>query len=78
LQENEHRKEIMGEKGKSHITDIRERKRLHRYGHVKSMPEERFPKLITYWVLRGRRKRGCPKKNVDGRSTSSHDKKLRT
>jgi len=64
LQENEHRKEIMGEKGKSHITDIRERKRLHRYGHVKSMPEERFPKLITYWILRGRRKRGCPKKKT--------------
>jgi hypothetical protein len=43
------------------------------------MPEERIPKLIMEWIPLERRKRGRPKKNVDGRSTSSHgDKKFRT
>jgi len=43
------------------------------------MPEERIPKLIMDWIPRERRKRGRPKNNVDGRSTSSHDnKKFRT
>ena len=37
------------------------------------MPEERIPKLIMDWIPRERRKRGRPQKNVDGRSTSSHD-----
>jgi hypothetical protein len=42
------------------------------------MPEERIPKLITEWLPEKRRKR-TPKKNVDGRSTSSHDsEKFRT
>jgi hypothetical protein len=33
------------------------------------MPEERIPKLIMEWIPEERRKRGCPRKNVDGRST---------
>ena len=66
----------MGVKGQP---DIIERKRLQWYGHVKRMPEDRIPKLIMKWIPRERRKSGHPRKNVDGRSTSSHDnKKLRT
>jgi hypothetical protein len=44
------------------------------------MPEERIPKLIMEWIPQDIRKRGRPKKkNVDGRSTSSHDnEKFRT
>jgi hypothetical protein len=43
------------------------------------MPEERIPKLILEWVPAERRKRGRPKKNMDGRSTCSHDsEKYRT
>ena len=38
---NEHIKEIMRVKGKP---DIIEQKRLHWYGHVKRMPEERMTK----------------------------------
>jgi len=41
---NEHMKEIMGLKGKPDIIDIRKKKRLQWYGHVKRMPEERKPK----------------------------------
>jgi hypothetical protein len=37
--------------------------------------EERIPKLIVEWIPREGRKRGTPKENVDGMSTSSHDKK---
>ena len=48
------------------------------YCHVKRMPEERITKLIMDWIPRERRKRGRPRKNVDGRSTSSHDKKFKT
>ena len=58
----------MGVKGKPDITDIIEQKRLQRYGHVKRMSEERIPKLIVDWIPQERRK-----KNMDGRSTSSHD-----
>jgi hypothetical protein len=36
----------MGVKGKPDIIDIIEKKRQHRYGHIKRMPEERIPKLI--------------------------------
>jgi hypothetical protein len=43
------------------------------------MPEERIPKLIMEWISRERRKRGPPRKIVDGKSKSSHDnKKFRT
>jgi hypothetical protein len=41
---NEHIKEIMGVKEKLDIIDIRERKRLQWYGHVKRTKEERLPK----------------------------------
>ena len=56
---NEHRKELMGVKGKPDIIDIIEQKRLQWYGHVKRMPEERIPKLIMEWIPQERRKRGC-------------------
>jgi len=52
----------MGVKGKPDITDIIEKKRLQRYGHVKRMPEERIPKLIMEWVPLERRKRGSQEK----------------
>ena len=69
----------MGVKGKPDIIDVIERKRLQWCGHVKRMPEERIPKLIMEWIPRERRKKRTSKKNVDGRSTSSHDsKKFRT
>jgi hypothetical protein len=44
------------------------------------MPEERIPKLIMEWIPEERRKRRRPRKTwIDGRSTSSHNKKkLRT
>ena len=41
---NEHIKEIMGVKGKP---DIKEKKTLQCYGHVKIIPEERIPKLTV-------------------------------
>jgi IS5 family transposase len=65
----------MGVKEKPDIIDIIERKRLQWYGHVKRMQEERLLKLIMEWIPRERRKRGRPKKNVDGRCTSSHENK---
>jgi hypothetical protein len=39
------------------------------------MQEERLPKLIMEWIPGKRRKRGRPKKNGEGRGTSSHGKK---
>ena len=61
------------------VIDIIENKRLQWYGHVKMMAEERILKLIMDWIPRERRKRGRPRINVDGRSTSSHDNmKFRT
>jgi hypothetical protein len=36
----------MGVRGKPDIIDIIEKKRLHWYGHVKRMLEERIPNLI--------------------------------
>jgi hypothetical protein len=57
---NENIKEIMGVKGKPGIIDVIEKKRLKWYGHVKSMPEERIPKLIMEWIPEERRKRGRP------------------
>jgi hypothetical protein len=43
---NEYIKEIVVVKGKPDITYIIEKKKLQWYGHFKSMPEERIPKLI--------------------------------
>jgi hypothetical protein len=72
---NEHIKEIMRVKGKPDITDIIEKKTLH----VKKMPKERIPELIMEWIPAERKKKRTSKKNVDGRSTSSHDNnKFRT
>jgi hypothetical protein len=67
-------------KGKPDIIDIIEKKRLQWYGHVQRMPEERIPKLFMEWIPKEKKKtKGTSKKNVDGRSTSSHDnKKFRT
>jgi Tfp pilus assembly pilus retraction ATPase PilT len=65
-------------KGKPDIIDIIEKKRLLCYGQVKRMPEERISKLIMECIQEERRKRTF-KKNVGGRSTSSHgNKKFRT
>jgi IS5 family transposase len=47
----------MGVKEKPDIIDIIEKKRLHWYGHVKRMQEERIPKLIMEWIPGERRKR---------------------
>jgi len=64
----------MGVKGQP---DIIEKKRLQWYGHVKRMPEERIPEL--FMDTTGEKEKRRFKKNVDGRSTSSHDnKKFRT
>ena len=52
----------MGVKGKPGIIDIIEKKRLQWYGDVKTMPEERIPKLIMEWVPLERRRRGRPRK----------------
>jgi len=65
----------MGLKEKPDIVDIIERKRLQWYGYVKRMQEERLPKLIMEWIPGERRKRGRPRKNVDGRRTISHENK---
>jgi hypothetical protein len=59
---NEHLKKIMGVKGKPNIIYIIEKKRLQWYGHVKSIPEERIPKLIMEWIPEERKKRGRPRK----------------
>jgi len=68
---------LFGNKGKEKpdIVDIIERKRLQWYGHVKRMQEERLPKLINGVDTRGKKKKRTSKKNVDGRCTSSHEKK---
>jgi hypothetical protein len=49
-------------KGKPDIIGIIVKKRLQRYGHVKRMPEDSIPKLITEWIPKDRRKRGRQKK----------------
>jgi hypothetical protein len=69
----------MGVKGKPDIIDFIEKKRLQWYDHIKRMPEARIPKLIMEWIPLERTKKRTSKKNVDGRSISSHDnKKFRT
>jgi hypothetical protein len=42
--------------------DSIEKKRLQWCGHVKRIPEERIPKLITEWIPLERRERGRPRK----------------
>jgi hypothetical protein len=64
-----------------YIIDIIGKKRLQWYVHVKRMPEERIPKLFMEWIPEEREReiKKTSKKNVDGRSTSSHDsEKFRT
>ena len=59
---NEHIKEIMGVKEKPDIIDIIDRKRLQWYGHVKSMQDDRLPKLIMEWIPEERRKEDVQEK----------------
>jgi hypothetical protein len=76
---NEQIKKIMGVKGKPDIIDIMVKKRLQSYGHVKSMPEEENAKINYGMDTRGEKKKRKSKKNVDGRTASSHDsEKFRT
>ena len=49
-------------KGKQDIMDIKQKKRLQWYDHVKRMPEDRIPKLIMEWTPPERRKIGHPRK----------------
>jgi hypothetical protein len=76
---NEYIKEIMEVKVTPETIDIIGKERLQWYGQVESMPEERTQKLIIKWIPQERRNRGCPRKKLDGRITSSHySKKFRT
>ena len=69
----------MGVKGKPDMTDIIERKRLQWYGHVKKDVRGENTKINYEMDSTGEKDKRTCKKNVDGRSTSSHDnKKLRT
>jgi len=65
---NEHIEEIMGVNGKPDIIDIIEKKRLQWYGHVKSENTKANCGIDTA----REKEKGTSKKNVDGRSTSSH------
>jgi hypothetical protein len=51
----------VGEREAGHHRHHREEKATW-YCHVKSMPEERIPKLIMEWISEERRKRGYPRK----------------
>jgi hypothetical protein len=53
---------IKNEHIKPDIIDITEKKRLQWYGHDKSLPDDRIPKLIMEWIPEERRKRGRPRK----------------
>jgi len=65
----------MGVKEKPDIIDIIERKGLQWYGHVIKDARRETTK-INYGVdTRGKKKKKTSKKNVDGRSTSSHETK---
>jgi len=77
---NEYIKEIMGAKGKLDITDIKEKKRKTTmvWPHQKDARGQNTK--INYGMdTKGGKEKRPSKKNVDGRSTSSHDnKKFRT
>jgi len=77
---NEYTKEIMGAKGKPDIIDIREKKRKDYNGMATSKGCQRTEYQINYGMdTMGEKEKRTSKKNVDGRSTSSHDnKKFRT
>jgi hypothetical protein len=47
----------MGVKGKPDIIDIIQKERLHWYGQVKRIREERIQTLINEWIPEGRSKR---------------------
>jgi hypothetical protein len=51
----------MGVEEKPDIIDSIERKRLHWYGHVERMQEERLPKLIMQWIPAGKNKKKTSK-----------------
>ena len=76
---NESIKEIMGVKGKPDIIDIKEKKRLQWYGHVKKDARGENTKINYGMDTTGEKEKRTSEKNMDGRSTSSHDnKKFRT
>ena len=69
--ESEYIKGIMGVKGKPDITDIIEKKRLQDYKNAKGQNNK-----INYGMgTTGEKEKRTSKKNVDGRSASSHDDK---
>ena len=72
---NKHIKEIMGVKGKPDIIHIKQKKRLQWYGHVKRMPRGENIRTNHGLDTAGEKEKRTPKKNVDGRSISSHDNK---
>jgi hypothetical protein len=44
------------------VLDRIEARKLRWFGHVKRMPEERWPAIIHSWIPPGRRKRGQPRR----------------
>ena len=66
-------REIMGVQGKPDIIDIIEKKRLRWYGHVKRDAGGQTTKTNYGMDTTGEKEKRTSKKNVDGRSTSSHD-----
>ena len=72
-------KEIMGVKGQPDIIDSIEKKRLQWYGHVKKDARGENTKINYGMDTTVEKEKRTSKKNLDGRSTSSHDnKKFRT
>ena len=66
-------------KGKPDIIDIIQQKRLQWYGYVKRDARGENTKINYGLDTTGEKEKKTSKKNVDGRSTSSHNnKKFRT
>ena len=63
----------MGVKGKPDIIDIIQQKRLQWYGYVKRDARGENTKINYGLDTTGEKGKRTSKKNVDGRSTSSHD-----